>query len=115
MVQILYSDDLIHITEESLSFRRYYFPFGSKTIDLSSIDFVEVLPPTLLSGKWRIHGTGNFRTWFPHDIKRPNRDCIFIVHRHQTWWRIGFTVENSGAVRDVLELKNIPVKDYRPA
>ena len=53
---------------------------------------------------------GDFRTWFPHDKNRNKRDCIFILHRHEKWWRIGFTVENSEAVRDLLQVKNIPIK-----
>ena len=47
MVQVLYSDDLVSISDESILFRQYYFPYGSKTIELSSVDYVEILTPTL--------------------------------------------------------------------
>ena len=114
MAQLLYSDNLISITEESILFRQYYFPYGSKTIELSSIDYIEVLTPTLFSGKWRIHGTGDFRTWFPRDTKRPCRDRIFILHRDRKWFDIGFTAENSDAVQEAFKSVNLPVKHDQP-
>jgi hypothetical protein len=75
------------------------------------IDLVEVLKSSLLSGKWRIHGSVDFRTWFPRDLDRLKRDRIFLLHLHKKWRRVGFTVENSGAVIGVLKDKGIPVID----
>ena len=114
MAQILYSDGLVTISDDTLFFRRYYFPFGWKSIDLSSIDYIEVLAPTLLGGKWQIHGTGDLRTWFPYDKNRPKRDCIFIMHRHEKRWRLEITVENSADVRKLFRLKHIPIKYQQP-
>ena len=105
---------MVRITDNSILFKRYFFPFGSKSIELSIIDHVEVLKPSLLSGKWRIHGSGDFRTWFPHDSDRPNRDLIFLLHLHDKWRRIGFTVENSGALIDIFKERNISIVDEQP-
>lgn len=114
MTEILYSDRLIRITKDLVRFKNYYFPIGSKSIEISQIDHVEIIKPTILSGKWRIHGSGDFRTWFPRDIKRSRRDRIFIIHLHNKWRSIGFTAEDSGAVIEILKDKNIPIKDRTP-
>lgn len=111
MANVIYADRLIQVTDKSILFKSYYFPFGSKRIELSDIDHVEVKEPSLLSGKWRIHGSGDFRTWFPRDLKRPTRDRLFIVHLHNRWRRIGFTVEDSHRLIDVLKDRNILIKD----
>jgi hypothetical protein len=76
----------------------YYFPFGKKHVTLSDIEYIEAKTPTLLNGKWRIWGTGDFITWFPCDSSRPIRDTIFIAHLKNRIVRIGFTVEESGPV-----------------
>jgi hypothetical protein len=107
MAEILYADTLVEITRDSIVFRNYYFPFGSKKISLDHVKTVEILKPTLLNGKWRIHGTGDFRTWFPRDMKRPSRDSIFIMTLRNRWWRIGFTVENANAVKQIFEEKGL--------
>ncbi len=107
----IYADKLIEITENSILFKSYYFPFGSKRMELSDIDYVEVTKPTLLSGKWRIHGSGDFRTWFARDLKRPKRDRLFIIHLRNRWRRIGFTVEDSNRLINVLKDRNIYIKD----
>ena len=107
MSEIIYTDKLIEISHDSIFFRHYYFPVGSKKIDLNDVEKIEVLNPTLINGKWRIHGTGNFRTWFPRDTKRPSRDMIFIILFHKRWWRTGFTAENSSAVRQIFMDKGL--------
>jgi hypothetical protein len=114
MVKVIYSDRLVRITGKYIFFKRYYFPFGSKCIELSKIDYVEVLNSSMLNGQWRIHGSGDFRTWFPHDANRPKRDRIFVLHLHKGWRRIGFTVENSDALIDIFNNRNVPVRDKQP-
>jgi hypothetical protein len=102
MSTIVYSDKLVEITEDSILFRNYYFPFGSKTVNLTDVKSVKALEPTLWNGKWRIYGTGDFHTWFPLDKKRPDRDLIFLMTLKKRWWRVGFTVENSSVVSELL-------------
>ena len=88
MSDIVYSDKLVEITEDSILFRHYYFPFGSKTVNLDDVESVKTLEPTLRNGKWRIYGTGDFHTWFPLDKKRPDRDLIFVMTLKRRWWRV---------------------------
>ena len=110
--EILYSDRLVEITGERILFRTYYFPFGKKTIAWPDIESIEAREPTVLDGKFRIHGTGDFRTWFPRDGKRPQRDAIFIINLNNTRRRIGFTVEDSAKLMPVLQSRCL-LKDCR--
>lgn len=111
---MLYSDKLVEIDDDSILFRYYYFPFGSKRISLDTIKHIEILKPALKNGKYRLHGTGDFRTWYPCDVKRPSRDQIFLITFKKGWWRTGFTVERSGFVQLMFE-KNGLVKNIDTA
>ena len=100
----LYKDRLIEVTDQEVVFHHYCFPFlGDKRVPLSQVDRVEVRPPSLFNGSWRLWGTGDFRTWFPLDIKRPSRDRIFMAFLRGRSRRIGFTVEDSQKVTGVLK------------
>jgi hypothetical protein len=101
---ILYSDRLIEISEDAVLIRKYYFPFGSKRVSLADIESVTAYKPSLLSGAYRYWGTGDFRTWYPPD-NRTKRDRIFIMKLKEKWWQIGFTVEDSQTVLNVLKDK----------
>ena len=57
---------------------------------MDGIDHV-VSVPTLWTGKGRLHGTGGIRSWYSMDMKRPERDRIFMAHLKNHWIRIGFT------------------------
>ena len=114
MSQLVYTDSLVRITEDSILFEKYYFPFGSKKIELSAIEHVEIYKPSLFSGKWRIHGSGDFRTWFPRDLARPKRDRIFILQLHNKWRRIGFTVEDSAALINIFKDRNMLFIEKQP-
>lgn len=105
--KIIYSDKLVDITRDSILFRNYYFPFGSKTVSFSEIDTVMAKVPTIANGKWRIQGTVDFRTWFPRDWKRPSRDRIFVISFPNQRRRIGFTVEDSNAVEDIFSKRGL--------
>jgi len=104
-----YKDKLIEIFDDTIVFKNYYFPTGSKSIRLSQAECVEEKPPTLRNGKWRLHGTGDplFRIWFPADYDRPSRDKIFVMKVKGKWIRIGFTVENSYVVSELLKTKGL--------
>lgn len=103
----IYSDKLVEITEESIVFRNYYFPFGSKRVAFSDVDKVDLKALTGLNEKWRIHGTLDFRTWFPRDWKRPTRDQIFFITFPEERRRIGFTVEDSAEVANIFSTKGL--------
>jgi hypothetical protein len=99
----IYSDGLIEITDQYVVFRRYYLPFGGdKYVPLSQIEMVQTRPPSIWFGSWRIWG-GSPWTWFPLDGARPNRDTIFVAFLRSQFIRIGFTVENSKKVTEILK------------
>jgi len=102
-----YKDKLIEITADAITFKKYYFPIGSKTIKLSQIEYIQEKQPTIKNGKWRLHGTGDFKTWFPADYRRPTRDKIFIMKLKNKWMQIGFTVENSEAISELFRTKGL--------
>lgn len=67
--QAHYSDNLVSLTDEDIVFFNYYFPNRKeKHVKIDDIESITVLEPTLRNGKWRIHGTGNFKVWFPGTI-----------------------------------------------
>lgn len=105
---MIYQDNLVSITEDTIIFEHYYFPTGKKKIlPLADIEWIQVKKPTIRNGKWRIHGTGNFKTWFPRDKKRPTRDKIFFAKLRGRWVDIGFTVEDAGRVERIFKEKNL--------
>jgi hypothetical protein len=74
---------------------------------LDNIEGIVVQKPTLWNGKWRLHGTGNFKTWYPLDLSRPRRDRIFLATLKDQWVTIGFTVEDGEQVEKILRDKNL--------
>ena len=105
---MIYQDNLVSISEDEIIFEHYYFPSGKrKIVRLSDIKSIEVKPATLRNGKWRIHGTGNFRIWFPKDTQRPKRDKIFFAKLKNQKIEIGFTVEDSGRVEGIFKEMNL--------
>ena len=105
--EVLYSDKLVEITKDSILFRNYHFPFGSRRVSFSEVEGVVVNEPTLRNGKWRIHGTQDFLTWYPRDWRRPSRDRMFLLSFPNRRRRIGFTVEDSETVTNILSGKGV--------
>ena len=104
----IYNDSLIEINDQEVVFHRYYFPFsGDKRVPLSRIESIQVRPPSLFNGSWRLWGTGDLRTWFPKDYKRPSRDRIFVAFLRDSFRRIGFTVEDSQKVISILQERGL--------
>jgi len=105
---MIYKDNLVSISEDEITFEHYYFPTGKKKIvRLADIECVAVERPTIWNGKWRIHGTGNFKTWYPKDNRRPSRDRIFFARLKGRWISIGFTVEHGDQVEKIFKEKNL--------
>ncbi len=105
---VLYSDKLIEISDDSILFCHYYFPFFSKKIvKFFDIEKIVVEEPTLRNGKYRYWGTGDFLHWFPSDFGRSKRDVIYTLFRKNKKIRIGFTVENSEMVTKVFKDKQL--------
>ena len=106
--EILYQDNLVEIKDDLIILKNYYFPSMSpKNILFTNVEKIEVKEPTLLRGKWRIQGTGDFRTWYPMDSYRPKRDKIFLITFKNKWMRSAFTVEDSRKVEDIFRAKGL--------
>jgi uncharacterized membrane protein len=103
----LYCDGLVEVRPESIRFRRYYFPFGAKTVQLSDVAGIDILPPGLMTGSMRIWGSGDLRTWFPCDWSRPARKHIYLMHRRSTGLRVGFTVRDDEAFQAAMRARGI--------
>lgn len=104
---IIYSDSLVEIKENSILFRRYSFFERDRLVLLSDIEKIVVKKAAIWNGKFRFHGTGDFKTWFPKDFQRYKRDKIFFAYIRYKWWRIGFTVEDSETVIRILKGKGL--------
>ncbi len=105
---MIYNDHLICITEDEIIFKHYYFPSGRrKTVQWADIEWIAVKKATIRNGKWRIHGTGNFKTWYPRDLKRPKRDRIFFAKLKGRWIDIGFTVEDADRVERIFRERKL--------
>jgi hypothetical protein len=105
---VLYADRLVSISGDSITFFHYYFPImSSRRVDFADIDHVTVHRATLRTGSWRIWGSGNLRTWFPLDTSRPSRDLIFCASVRGRGMDIGFTVEDSVWVQEILAGKGL--------
>lgn len=102
-----YDDPFLTITENSIRFKNYGIAGGDRLVAIDEIEKVIIKKPTLWSGKWRWHGSGDFKTWFPADYTRQKRDVIFVAYIRNKWWRIGFTVENSQKVIGILQEKGL--------
>ena len=106
----MYNDALVEITDRSLIIKNCYLPGLSKQIPLREILSIQVLEPTLWSGKWRFWGTSTFQIWFAMDFNRARRDAIFLVKFNASWFPIGFTVESSADFIRILEERKIPIE-----
>jgi hypothetical protein len=106
--QLLYTDHLVRISEDRITFLHYSFPaLSPRSVSFSDIDHVSVKEPSVTSGKWRIYGSGDLHTWFPLDAGRSSRDRIFHARLKTRGMNIGFTVEDSGRVLSILKEKGL--------
>jgi hypothetical protein len=106
--EILYEDKLIEIRGDSLILKSYYFPSMSpKRIQFTDIERIEIKQASILTGKWRIQGTGDLRTWFPFDASRSKRDRIYYIYYKNKWVRSAFTVEDSRKTEGILRTKGL--------
>lgn len=104
----LYQDGLVELTDEEIVFHRYYFPFGTdRHLPWNQIESIQVRQPSVFGGSWRLWGTGDFRTWYPMDNQRPSRDWIFVARLRNRFRRIGFTVEDSKKVMNILSERGL--------
>jgi len=75
-----YDDGTIVCSPDRLQIHSYYFPLGTKSVPYAQIKGLQRIEMTgLLSGKWRIWGTGSPRYWANLDTKRPKKKAAFVV------------------------------------
>src|SRR5262249_7815056 len=111
----LYEDSLVVLTSDSLLLKRYYFPaLKPKLVSLAEVQRIEILYSNLWTGRFRLWGSGDLRTFYPLDLGRPKRDRIFRLTQRGKRIRIGFTVENSGLFITAISLLPVPVSQ-KPA
>ena len=99
---VIYADGLVEITGDSITFRNYSLLLKPRTVLFANIDHIDVKKARMGTGKYRIWGSGDFRTWFPLDPTRPSRDRIFHLSLKAFGMNIGFTVENPREVTGIL-------------
>ncbi|HUY64996.1 MAG TPA: hypothetical protein VMV14_10845 [Acidimicrobiales bacterium] len=75
---MLYDDGRIACDDEALVIRRYY-PWGAKRIPYRAIVSVTRRQMEVVSGKWRIWGSGDLRHWWNLDPSRPGKDVVLIL------------------------------------
>jgi len=107
MEEPIYSDSLVSITPNNILFKHYNLFGRDKLVDFSQIEYIVVNAPTVFNGKFRFHGTGDFKIWFAKDLKRYKRDKIFTAYIRNKWWRIGFTAESSADVIKIFRKKGL--------
>lgn len=112
---LVYTDNMVEITADDICFRNYSLFGRPRRVDIDNIETVECLPPTLGNGKFRFHGTGDFKTWFAKDPDRTRRDAIFLARLKDGWWNVGFTVEDSAAVRAFFQEKGLLREEEKAA
>lgn len=69
----LYDDGRIICDDEGLTIRWYYLS-GAKRIPYRAIRSAQAFPLGRIRGKWRLWGTGDFRSWYHLDGARPGKE-----------------------------------------
>ena len=106
---ILYSDSLITITGNAITFKNYSLLMKPRKVNFMDIDHIDVLEPSLTTGKYRMWGSGNLTMRYPMDSSRSSRDKIFHAYLKIRGMNVGFTVENSAVVTAILQSRGLIV------
>ena len=105
-----YADRLVQLTPEAIRIPWFHFPCGTKRVRLADIERVEILPSRLATGTYRIWGSGDLRTWFGLDWRRPSRKWIYVFHVRSKWKRVGLTVEDNERFQAALQANGIELQ-----
>lgn len=90
----VYEDKFVRITDEAIEIKEYTFMKKSRIVPFTEISKLLVKKATVLNGRYRALGTGDFFIWFAYDDRRFERDCLFFMTVKNRYWRIGFSVED---------------------
>ncbi len=75
-----YDDGVVQLDRAAITLRRYHFPSGtSKVIALDTIRGYKAESLGLLTHRFRIWGTSDFRRWLPLDMHRPLRSTLITL------------------------------------
>jgi hypothetical protein len=81
MIQPIFQDKKLEIYKDLVIIKDCYAPRLDKKLWVSDIENVRVENLTFLSGKYRLWGTGTFRSWFPFHFGREARDKALVIKR----------------------------------
>jgi hypothetical protein len=79
MKAMLYDDGNVACDDTSLIIRRYYFPWGTKTVPYTTIRSIGRLSP-LGVRKWRLWGSGDFVHWWNIDAGRQRKNVALVIN-----------------------------------
>lgn len=75
-----YDDGLVQLDRAAITLRRYHFPSGtSKVIALTAVRGYKAEGLGLLTHRFRIWGSSDFRRWLPLDVSRPFRSTLITL------------------------------------
>jgi len=81
MTKPIFQDKKLEIYEDQVIIKDYYAPRLDKKLRTSDIESVWVENLTFIGGKYRLWGTGTFRTWAPFHLGRDARDKALVIRR----------------------------------
>jgi hypothetical protein len=80
MGDVRYQDGGLVLGEDTLTIRRYYFPWaGPKHIRYTDIRGVEARPMNWLTGRGRGWGSSNPHYWLPLDLGRAGKHTLLVL------------------------------------
>jgi hypothetical protein len=98
-----YRDKFINLTDDFVEIFHYSVTGKPVKVPVEEIDRIVRMIPTLANGKYRFHGTGDFRNWFAADYARSRRPFIYRVFIRNQWTRKGFSVEDDAAFAEAIQ------------
>jgi hypothetical protein len=103
-----YHDRWITCTEDAVTIRGYYFPWGSKTVPYTAIKSATRVPLGPLTGQARIWGTANPTLWANLDPRRMGKNEGLVLDLGRTV-RPFVTPDDPDAFEAALEAHAVPV------
>jgi hypothetical protein len=101
---VLYEDKRITCDDDGITIHDYYFPRGDKRIAYRDIRSFDQRKLGLLTGKWRIWGTGHPGYWYHLDPKRPSKTKAVVIDKGDSVKAV-ITPDDPDAVLHILEDK----------
>ena len=81
MTKPIFQDKKLEIYKDWVIIKDYYAPRLDKKLRTSDIENVWIENLTFLGGKYRLWGTGTFRTWLPFHFGRDARNKVLVIRR----------------------------------